>query len=47
MTAVAEGVERPEQVPLLVAEGCVLGQGFHLGRPVPAAELLLGVLAAS
>lgn len=33
---VAEGIERFEQREALVALGCVYGQGFHLGRPVPA-----------
>lgn len=33
---VGEGVERPEQREALVALGCVYGQGYHLGRPVPA-----------
>ncbi len=41
MVAVAEGIERAEQLPFLRAEGCALGQGFHLGRPVPAAQLVL------
>lgn len=36
---VAEGVEHEEQLEHLAAEGCRLAQGFHLGRPVPAAEI--------
>lgn len=36
---VAEGIETPEQLALLRAEGCDCGQGFHLARPVPADEL--------
>ncbi len=32
-TVLAEGVERPEQVPLLAAMGCDLAQGFALGMP--------------
>jgi diguanylate cyclase (GGDEF)-like protein/PAS domain S-box-containing protein len=47
MTAVAEGIERPEQLPFLRAEGCALGQGFHLGRPVPADQLVLPASPAS
>jgi diguanylate cyclase (GGDEF)-like protein/PAS domain S-box-containing protein len=47
MVAVAEGVEHADQLPLLVGEGCALGQGFLLGRPVPAAELDLGAPAAA
>jgi EAL domain-containing protein (putative c-di-GMP-specific phosphodiesterase class I) len=39
MTTVAEGVETAEQQAFLVQEGCPLVQGFHLGRPVPAAQL--------
>ncbi len=34
----AEGVERAEQKDLLKAFGCRLAQGFHFGRPMPAAE---------
>jgi EAL domain-containing protein (putative c-di-GMP-specific phosphodiesterase class I) len=41
---VAEGIETREQLDFLLAAGCELGQGYLLGRPVPAAEL---VLAAS
>lgn len=32
---VAEGVERPEQVAVLVDLGVAYGQGWHLGGPVP------------
>jgi len=39
MTAVAEGIEHPDQLEFLRQRGCPLGQGFHLGRPVPAAQL--------
>ena len=39
MTAVAEGIETEDQRRFLVAEGCALGQGFHLSRPVPAEEI--------
>lgn len=38
-TAVAEGVERREQLAFLRAAGCTLAQGYHLGRPVPAAHI--------
>jgi EAL domain-containing protein (putative c-di-GMP-specific phosphodiesterase class I) len=38
MTAVAEGVETAEQRAFLVDRGCALAQGFHLARPLPAAE---------
>jgi diguanylate cyclase (GGDEF)-like protein len=40
MTLVAEGVETEEQRKLLVAQGCDRMQGYHLGRPMPAAEFV-------
>jgi len=45
MDAVAEGVETQEQRAFLAAAGCRLGQGFHLGRPVPLAEATRRLLA--
>ena len=39
MLVVAEGIETPEQLAELRRLGCDFGQGFYLGRPVPAAEL--------
>ncbi len=33
---IAEGVEKEEQRQFLLAEGCVLQQGFHFSRPQPA-----------
>ncbi len=43
LVAIAEGVETQQQVDALLAVGCRLGQGFHLGRPMPldAARRLL------
>jgi diguanylate cyclase (GGDEF)-like protein len=38
-TAVAEGVETEDQRSFLVDRGCTLAQGFHLARPLPAAEV--------
>jgi diguanylate cyclase (GGDEF)-like protein/PAS domain S-box-containing protein len=35
MEVVAEGVETELQAQLLLAHGCPIGQGFHLGRPQP------------
>ncbi len=35
-TIVAEGVETAEQAEQLREMGCQLGQGYHLGRPMPA-----------
>jgi EAL domain-containing protein (putative c-di-GMP-specific phosphodiesterase class I) len=39
LTATAEGVETPYQAEHLRHLGCDLGQGYHLGRPVPAARI--------
>ncbi|MEK7342855.1 MAG: EAL domain-containing protein [Pseudomonadota bacterium] len=36
MEVVAEGVETAVQAQILLELGCVVGQGFHLGRPQPA-----------
>ncbi len=38
LTAVAEGIERPEQLERLLELGCELGQGNALSPPLPAAE---------
>jgi len=35
---VAEGVETPEQREFLADQGCLLAQGFHFARPMPAQE---------
>ena len=35
---VAEGVETAEQREFLADQGCLLAQGFHFARPVPAEE---------
>jgi EAL domain-containing protein (putative c-di-GMP-specific phosphodiesterase class I) len=37
----AEGIENEAQRRFLVARGCSLGQGFHLGRPQPAEEIAI------
>jgi len=39
LSVVAEGIEYPEQASVLHELGCRMGQGYHFGRPVPAAEL--------
>ena len=39
LDVVAEGIEDAAQVSELLRLGCDRGQGFHLGRPVPAAEI--------
>ena len=41
---IAEGVETERQSKFLRAHGCRLGQGFHLGRPLPAEDI--GLLLA-
>ena len=40
MEVVAEGVETEEQAQSLLRRGCVIGQGFHLGRPQPFDSIL-------
>jgi len=39
LRVIAEGIETAEQVTALVALGCDLGQGYHLGRPMSDAEM--------
>jgi diguanylate cyclase (GGDEF)-like protein len=46
LSAVAEWVERPEQVDALRRLGVKAGQGFHLGRPVPLRDILSAQLVA-
>ncbi|GEP36358.1 hypothetical protein NPS01_00210 [Nocardioides psychrotolerans] len=41
-TVVAEGIEDAQQQAHLLAMGCTLGQGYHLGRPVTADALFAG-----
>jgi len=40
MEVVAEGVETAEQAALLLQHGCHIAQGYHYGRPQPAASVL-------
>jgi EAL domain-containing protein (putative c-di-GMP-specific phosphodiesterase class I) len=40
LKVVAEGVETREQADFLRAAGCGVLQGFLLGRPAPAADLM-------
>ena len=39
LRVVAEGIERPSQALRLREAGCVVGQGFLYGRPVPLEEV--------
>ena len=39
LRAVGEGIETEEAYRLLADSGCDFGQGFLMGRPMPAAEL--------
>jgi diguanylate cyclase (GGDEF)-like protein/PAS domain S-box-containing protein len=40
MDSVAEGVERPEELAILLSMGCRHGQGYLLGHPGPAEHVL-------
>ena len=40
LEVVAEGVESGAQIALLQRLGCTLFQGYHVSRPLPAAELI-------
>jgi EAL domain-containing protein (putative c-di-GMP-specific phosphodiesterase class I) len=39
MRALAEGIETEAELAFLVEHLCPLGQGYHLGRPMPASEI--------
>jgi EAL domain-containing protein (putative c-di-GMP-specific phosphodiesterase class I) len=39
LVVIAEGIETPEQLDMLRSLGCSMGQGYFLGRPIPANEL--------
>ena len=45
LAVIAEGIEEPEQLDLLVTLGCSMGQGYLLSRPMPA-EALDALLAS-
>ena len=38
MLCIAEGVETKEQADLLLEDGCLYGQGYYYGRPMPLQE---------
>jgi diguanylate cyclase (GGDEF)-like protein/PAS domain S-box-containing protein len=44
MSTIVEGIETAEQVAFLREHGCPFGQGYLLGRPVPADQLALEAL---
>jgi EAL domain-containing protein (putative c-di-GMP-specific phosphodiesterase class I) len=44
LEVIAEGIEDAGQLLTLVDKGCILGQGYHLGRPTEP-EVLLMTLA--
>jgi EAL domain-containing protein (putative c-di-GMP-specific phosphodiesterase class I) len=46
LTVIAEGIETAEQRALLEAKGCLQGQGYLFGRPVPAREFRDSFLVA-
>jgi EAL domain-containing protein (putative c-di-GMP-specific phosphodiesterase class I) len=39
MRSLAEGVETAEQLARATELGCTFGQGYHIARPMPAADL--------
>jgi EAL domain-containing protein (putative c-di-GMP-specific phosphodiesterase class I) len=47
LTIVAEGIERPEQAAALQQVNCRFGQGYLLGRPAAAADLVTSLRAAA
>ena len=40
IATLAEGIETAEQLERVGAEGCTEAQGFYVGRPMPASEVL-------
>ena len=40
LRTVAEGIERPTQLARLKDMHCDLGQGFHVGKPMPADQVV-------
>jgi EAL domain-containing protein (putative c-di-GMP-specific phosphodiesterase class I) len=37
----AEGIEQPHQLELLIKYGCQLGQGYLFSQPLAAADIVL------
>lgn len=46
LRVVAEGIETQEVQEALISFDCAYGQGFHLGRPAPAEEVLAALRAS-
>jgi diguanylate cyclase (GGDEF)-like protein len=44
LLVVAEGVETPSQLADLFAMGCDVAQGYYFSRPVPAAQVDIGII---
>jgi EAL domain-containing protein (putative c-di-GMP-specific phosphodiesterase class I) len=44
---VAEGIETETQLEFLRGEACGFGQGYHLARPMPAADATALLQAAA
>jgi EAL domain-containing protein (putative c-di-GMP-specific phosphodiesterase class I) len=47
LRVVAEGIETGGQHDCLLAEGCLQGQGYLYGRPMPAAQIEAVLRAAA
>jgi EAL domain-containing protein (putative c-di-GMP-specific phosphodiesterase class I) len=47
MTTIVEGIETEAQLAFLREHACPFGQGYLLGRPIPADQLLLEELTSS
>jgi diguanylate cyclase (GGDEF)-like protein len=47
LTVTAEGIETADQAERMRAAGCDTGQGWHLGRPVPASRITALVAGAA
>lgn len=47
LQVVAEGIEGMDALQQLHERGCDIGQGFHLGRPMPAAAFGAGCASST
>lgn len=46
LESVVEGIETEQQLRFLLGRGCGRGQGFHLGKPMPAADATALLMAS-